>query len=89
MKIEAPWTDEQVANLNRWQENGRVHPFTCGSGDRMDAAHRKIQERDGGDFGQLVATLDGWVCPACDYRQNWAHDFMLVVPADPLPGQRR
>ena len=27
--IEAPWTDEQVANLNRWQNAGHVHEYTC------------------------------------------------------------
>ena len=30
-KIEAPWTGEQVKNLNLWQIFGRVHPFTCGN----------------------------------------------------------
>lgn len=24
---------------------------------------------------ELVATLDGWICPTCDYTQNWAHAF--------------
>ena len=38
-RIDAPWTDEQVAALNRFQRNGRFHPFTCGSGNRHDAAH--------------------------------------------------
>lgn len=27
--IEAPWSDEQVANLNRWQTVGYVHEYTC------------------------------------------------------------
>ena len=27
--IEAPWIDEQVANLNRWQQAGYVHEFIC------------------------------------------------------------
>jgi hypothetical protein len=25
----APWSDEQIAALNRWQRVGRVLPFTC------------------------------------------------------------
>jgi len=25
----------------------------------------------------LIATKDGWVCPVCDYKQNWAYTFMI------------
>lgn len=74
-EIESPWTDEQVKNLNAFQMNGKMHPFTCG-GDRMDDAHRAYVDKNGGDYGQLVATKDGWVCPVCGYEQNWAHGFM-------------
>lgn len=28
----APWTEEQVANLRRYQEAGWVHPYTCTCG---------------------------------------------------------
>ena len=24
---------------------------------------------------KLIATEGGWICPVCDYKQNWAHDF--------------
>lgn len=24
----------------------------------------------------LIATKDGWICPVCNYKQNWAHRFM-------------
>ena len=59
----ALWTDEQVKNLNEYQEAGYMHPFTCGT-PKCSA--------------DLVATPDGWVCPnGCGYTQNWAHDFML------------
>lgn len=71
------WTDEQVAALNAYQDRKDVHPFTCG-GDRSDEAHKAVQEAHGGDLGQLVATRQGWVCNACDYRQLWAHDFMFT-----------
>lgn len=74
-QIKAPWTDEQVANLNSFQESGQFHPFTCG-GDRGDAAHTAYAAEHGGDKGQLVATKEGWVCPVCGYTQEWAHDFM-------------
>ena len=83
MKIEAPWTDGQVAGLNAWQACGWVHPFTC-PGPRMNAAHRAYQAEHGGDFGQLTATPAGWICPVCSYKQMWAHDFMFNgAPPEP------
>jgi hypothetical protein len=81
----APWTEPQVDALNRWQRCGWVHPFTCGSGHRGDDPHGQYAFEHGEDFGQLVATPDGWRCPVCDYRQDWCHDFMLGgPPPDPL-----
>jgi hypothetical protein len=68
--IEKPWTQEQADALNHFQQFGRMHPFTCGSGNRIDAAHLDRE-------GVLFATPNGWICPYCDYRQNWAHDFMF------------
>lgn len=63
--IKAPFTDEQVNNLNRYQKLGFIHEFTCGN------------EHEGDNT--LIATKDGWICPTCDYTQNWCHDFMLDV----------
>ena len=71
-----PWTDAQVAALNRFQTSGRFHPFTCG-GKRTDEAHRAYRREHGGDLGQLVATTNGWVCPVCGYTQDWAHAAMF------------
>ena len=67
-KIRAPWTSEQVEALNRFQQRGGMHPFTCGL-DRH------------GNAKVLIATEYGWRCPddECDYTQDWAHAFM----ADP------
>lgn len=77
------WTQEQVDALNASQE-GYGHPFTCG-GNRSDDAHREYAAENGGDLGQLIATKRGWVCPACDYRQFWAHDFQFEGAApDPF-----
>ena len=82
-KIEAPFTPEQVSYLNAFQNSGRFHPFTCG-GDRGDEAHTAYRAEHGGDFGQLVATAEGWICPVCGYRQTWAHDFTAsVLPEAP------
>lgn len=58
----APWTVEQVKSLNGFQKSGVWHEFTCGNNHAMDDT--------------LVATEAGWVCPNCDYTQDWAHDFM-------------
>lgn len=60
MQIVAPFTKRQVRHLNEWQQRDDVHPFTCPCG------------------ATLVAETDGWRCSeaGCDYRQNWAHDFM-------------
>jgi hypothetical protein len=60
-EIQAPFTPEQVAALNRFQQNENGHPFTCANGR---------------DF----ATPEGWVCPYCDYTQDWAHEFMARTP---------
>lgn len=66
MHIISPWTPEQVAQLNKWQAAGYVHPFTCSNDDCA-----------GGNGKNLVATGDGWRCPSCDYKQDWCHDFMM------------
>jgi hypothetical protein len=68
--ITAPWTPEQVDALNLYQKTGHMHPFTCGSGNRTDEKHLDGE-------GILFATVGGWVCPFCDYTQDWAHSFML------------
>lgn len=64
MKIEAPFTAEQVERLNAFQHRPEIHPFTCPNDHRP------------GDNDVLVAHEDGWHCPSCDYRQTWAHAGM-------------
>ena len=61
--IKAPWTPEQVDALNRYQRLGHVHEFTCPTAHEADRT--------------LLAMHDGWHCPHCDYRQDWAHEQML------------
>lgn len=63
MKLFAPFTEAQVAALNRWQGRDDVHPFTC-------------QYLHGKATVPMIAYHDGWRCPGCHYRQYWAHDFM-------------
>lgn len=65
-KTTAPWTTGQVAALNKWQRAGNVHPFTC-PGDLPGCE----------DHRDLIATPAGWVCACGQYRQDWAHGFMV------------
>ena len=44
-----------------------MHPFTCGN---------DLCRGVSGQHASLIASEDGWHCPACDYTQNWAHGFM-------------
>ncbi|MEW2302058.1 hypothetical protein AB0958_19130 [Streptomyces sp. NPDC006655] len=78
--LTAPWSEDQVANLNRHQRAGVFHPFTCG---------RRDEHRD--NPGVLVATVDGWRCPAagCEYVQAWAHRFMAMTPSPALIARER
>lgn len=69
--IKSPWTPEQVAALQAYQDAGYMHPFTCPTEN-----HSSI--------GNLVPTARGWVCQFCDYTQDWAHDFMFLPPVHPL-----
>jgi hypothetical protein len=66
--VHAPWSDEQVANLNRWQQCDHVHPFTCPN------------EHTEANTVALFAHRSGWMCPLCDYRQDWAHAMMTLGP---------
>ena len=63
--IEAPFTDQQVKALNRYQREGLMHPFTCPSDKHPIHV-------------TLIATREGWKCLLndCDYTQTWAHGFM-------------
>jgi len=39
-EVNAPWTDEQVAQLNAYQHAGSFHPYTCGCGEILIATPR-------------------------------------------------
>lgn len=60
MEGELPFvfSEDEVESLNAYQDAGVMHPFTCGN----CSGHR-----------DLIATREGWHCPDCDYRQDWAH----------------
>lgn len=67
------FTSDEVVALNANQVNPRLHPFTCPN--RGDGNHRELN----GDLGALFATTRGWICPFCDYTQDWAHASMKQV----------
>lgn len=69
-KIHPPWSPSQVDALQTFQRAGFVHPFTC-------------PNQHAGASRDLVATVDGWICPHCEYRQRWAYASMLGAPVDP------
>lgn len=75
-----PWAPPFVQALNLLQTaaqpGGPTHPYTCES--RGDGRHG----REGGDLGVLIATTDGWVCPHCDYTQDWA--LPVPIEIDPI-----
>lgn len=70
--IKSPFTEDQVKNLNDYQQSGVFHPFTCGNPDCREI---------------LVATKDGWFCPVenCDYTQDWAHEAMCNFDSTKIP----
>ena len=69
------FTPDEVEALAKHQTARQFHPFTCEN--RGDGNHRFAY----GDKGALIPTVRGWVCPFCDYTQDWAHGFMKATPA--------
>lgn len=62
MRLDAPFTADQVASLTEYQDASAWHPFTCvndHTGDR-----------------ELIPTRTGWVCPHCKYIQSWCYTWM-------------
>lgn len=65
-QIVAPWTPEQIAALQDYQDGkgtwGSIphHPYTCEN-------HSHVS---------LIPAVNGWHCsvPECDYVQTWAWD---------------
>lgn len=70
MIIKAPFNNEQIKNLKKYQKRGDRHPFTC----RGDDINCNRSERE--DGGILIPKEEGMVCPCGKYTQKWVHDFM-------------
>jgi hypothetical protein len=73
--VSAPWTPGQVDSLNGYQVSGLMHPYTCPG--------RLVGHREG---SVLTATVAGWVCPDCGYRQDWAHRWSVDGTWEQLQG---
>ena len=59
-----PWTEDQVASLNAYQQSRVMHPFT---GTRKADGSETI----------LIATPEGWIAaPEGPIVQTWAHSWM-------------
>ncbi len=56
--IYAPFTDDQVAALWRWQLDHTKHPYICTSCKQ----------------GKLIPKTSGWICPVCGKKQDWCND---------------
>lgn len=70
MKTEAPWTEDQTAALNRYQDAGWMHPFTCPHG------HGNLRATTDGWVCDTHT---------CDYTQDWCHDFMFLDLSRGIP----
>lgn len=69
-KALAPWTNEQCANIERWQRARHVHPLTC-------VIHSDTP---------LLVRSTKLICPFCDYEQTWVpRGIAEQGPTDPPP----
>ncbi len=70
--IKAPWTEDQVSNLNKRQEDKSQHPYTC------DRGHELIATKDGWVCMSRAV---------CRYKQDWALtcDTVNLKPLKPCP----
>ena len=66
--IHAPFTTEEAQNINRFNNSGAMHPFTC--------AREHLTQ----GLSLVAVAGQGWVCPSarCDYTQDWAYGFMAL-----------
>ena len=78
--LNAPFTEEEVEKINKFQNNIKYHPYTCGSPDWIDNCSRKT-ENFSGEFliikseGKLIAKKEGLVCPCGKYIEETIEFF--------------
>lgn len=66
--IYAPFTEDEVEALRFWQDSQLTPEFTCRN--RHDEHHTEYR-------GNLRPTVNGWICLACDFTQDWAYASMI------------
>lgn len=69
------FSPDDVVKLGKRQMDGKYHPYTCAN--RGDGKHGSAY----GDLGALIPTVNGWICPFCDYKQGWAHEVVKTEAA--------
>lgn len=63
------FTKEIVEQLNKRQQEGKYHPYTC---DRsFSECEVVLGNYNHSKDGVLIATENGWICPCGKYKQNW------------------
>lgn len=50
--IQPPWSPDQVDNINRWQNSGLFHPFTCSNGHTLVATPQGLVCEQDPDYHQ-------------------------------------
>ena len=75
-RIKAPFTDEQVERINKFQNSRTFHPYTC-----MGAYCNRSKATNG---GILIAKNEGLVCPCGKYQQYECNSFMVDYDDDML-----
>jgi hypothetical protein len=66
-QVKAPWTEQQVWNLRKWQKSWNVLPFTNDECE-LDENQRR----------SLIPTIAGWITKkGGPVVQDWAWDYML------------
>lgn len=69
-KIRAPFSDEQVKNINQYQTQATFHPFTCCG---YDGCKRDVND------GILTATKKYLICPCGKVKQKWVWEIMATA----------
>ena len=71
-RVEAPWSPDQVASLNAYQQAGYVHPFTSASGPDLIATEAGWVEQPNGpvvqDWAHEFMTDWSWQMPFFEGR---------------------
>jgi hypothetical protein len=91
-QIKAPFTEEQVNNLNLFQQNTRFHPFTCGGKTDVCKRHSayekrrtiqaEFQKNDVSWLREEVKKLDEWKSVADDCA-DW--QFANILASQVIP----